>query len=152
MTTKIINRFAGLYRPLSCFHMEAITLGGIIYPSAEHAFHAQKTANPHLQRQIAVASTAAQAKAIGRSVPLIDGWDEWRRYGVMTWIQATKFAPGIVLGEWLLTLDAVLIHGNAHHDQTWGVCYCAACKGKGHNLLGWILMRQRVTNYIQRGR
>jgi predicted NAD-dependent protein-ADP-ribosyltransferase YbiA (DUF1768 family) len=75
---------------------------------------------------------------------LVDGWNEWGRYDAMEKIIAAKFAPNTTFAALLAaTGDTILIEGNKWHDNTWGICYCGVCRN-GHNLLGWILMRQRA--------
>lgn len=142
-SVRAITHFKGSYTWLSNFYQSPVVIDDIMYPSGEHAFNAQKTTDPRIRGVIAAAKTSAEAKSIGRSVNLIDGWDEYRRYDAMILVQGTKFAPGTLLAGWLVGLgDTILIEGNQWHDNTWGVCYCGQCKN-GHNLLGWILMRQR---------
>jgi ribA/ribD-fused uncharacterized protein len=138
-----ITRFKGSYGWLSNFYQSPITLDQIVYPSGEHAFSAEKTTDRRMKNLIAAAKTSAEAKRLGRSVNLVDGWDAYRRYDAMVRVQVAKFAPNSLLAGWLVgTGDTVLIEGNEWHDNTWGICYCGQCSN-GHNLLGWILMQQR---------
>jgi ribA/ribD-fused uncharacterized protein len=140
---RTITSFRGAFNWLSNFYQTPVVLDQIVYPSAEHAFHAEKTNDMTMRRMIAAAATSSEAKRLGRAVTLVDGWNEWRRYDAMARIQAAKFSPRSQLAGWLLgTGSSVLIEGNNWHDNTWGVCYCGKCSN-GHNLLGWIIMMQR---------
>lgn len=140
---RVIARFRGEWAFLSSMHQSPILSEGITYPSGEHLFHALKTRDPEERQRIALARTSLDAKRIGRTVTLIPGWDEWRRYDAMEYVLALKFAFRTTLAERLTaTGGSVLIEGNTWHDNTWGVCSCGKCTN-GHNLLGWMLMRQR---------
>jgi ribA/ribD-fused uncharacterized protein len=144
VTARVITQFAGACRCLSNFYQSPVSIEGLVYPSAEHAFQAMKTTNAAARRSIAMARTPAEAKGLGRTVPLVDGWNECGRYDAMEKVIAAKFAPNTVLAASLVaTGGAILIEGNKWHDNTWGICYCGVCRN-GHNLLGWILMRQRA--------
>jgi hypothetical protein len=141
---RVIAKFSGQWNYLSNFYQTPVVIRGITYPSGEHAFQAAKTDDITTKQRIAAAHSSHQAKALGRSVPLVSGWNEWRRYDAMERVIAAKFKPGGELRNRLLaTGDAVLIEGNTWHDNTWGICSCGRCTG-GHNLLGWMLMRQRA--------
>lgn len=138
-----ITAFRGNFNWLSNFYQTPVILDQIVYPSAEHAFQAEKTSDFNIRRMIAAAATSTEAKRLGRAVNLVDGWNEYKRYDAMTRAIVAKFSPRSQLAGWLLgTGSSILIEGNIRHDNTWGVCYCGKCMG-GHNLLGWIIMRQR---------
>lgn len=142
----IIDRFAGEYAFLSNFYPAQIISRAGVYPTVEHAFQASKAPTLELHQQIAAAPTPGEAKRLGRRVELPKGWNTHARYIVMEWLLQVKFCAGSELAHRLLcTHDALLIEGNTWHDQTWGDCRCGkiGCKEEGHNLLGWMLMKQR---------
>jgi len=75
---------------------------------------------------------------------------------IMLDIQRSKFSWPVLREMLLATEDAQLVHGNACHDNFWGVCGCqtlpagkqkygisSRCTGYGGNRLGLILMQVR---------
>lgn len=143
-TPQRITEFRGAWGFLSNFYQSPVTIDKITYPSGEHAFQAAKTDDHASKLRIQSAATSQQAKALGRQVRLVPGWEEWRRYDAMQEVVAAKFNPAGDLADRLMSTGcAVLIEGNTWHDNTWGSCLCGRCNG-GHNLLGWMLMKQRA--------
>ena len=132
-----ISSFSGKYRFLSNFYPVEIVWDGIQYPSAEHAYQATKAVSFSDRLTIANAPTASQAKAMGRRVKMLDGWDTVRT-DVMEQILRIKFANPELARLLRKTAPRELIEGNHWGDTYWGVC-----KGKGENHLGKILMRIR---------
>lgn len=137
---EVISSFTGVHFFLSNFFGSSVEYMGIMYPSVEHAFQAAKTWNVDDRIRIASASTPAKAKYIGRSVRLQDHWDVAVRYDVMRSLLREKFKNPILKRKLLETGNAILIEGNGWGDQTWGV---SDSSGRGHNLLGWMLMDLR---------
>jgi ribA/ribD-fused uncharacterized protein len=140
-TPRTITQFKGAWGFLSNPYTYRVTVEGVVYPSAEHAFQAQKTINPGIRRQISCMPNWRDAKQLGRTTPLRSGWNEYWRYVAMMTVLRNKFSDGLV-GSLLGTGNAYLIEGNHWHDNTWGICYCGKCTN-GHNLLGWMLMQLR---------
>jgi ribA/ribD-fused uncharacterized protein len=84
--------------------------------------------------------TPGAAKRIGRTVKLLDDWEEIK-VGVMRELVYRKFMDHAVLARQLLaTGEAELVEGNRWGDRFWGV---DAISGKGSNELGKILMQIR---------
>lgn len=146
-TGRAITSFSGSWAFLSNFHPCRVVLDdGFAYPSAEHAFQAQKTGDIRERMTILRAPTAAKAKSAGRLVTLIDDWDACRKR-VMLDVLTAKFWQNPELGEQLCqTGDARLMEGNTWHDQFWGNCTCPApsCALPGRNYLGKLLMAVRM--------
>jgi predicted NAD-dependent protein-ADP-ribosyltransferase YbiA (DUF1768 family) len=82
-------------------------------------------------------------------------WDA-AQFDIMLEIQRSKFSWPILREKLLATDDAQLLHGNAFHDNVWGICLCQSlqagkqkygvssrCAGDGGNRLGLILMQVR---------
>jgi ribA/ribD-fused uncharacterized protein len=148
----IITEFRGEFYFLSSFYMKDVWYRGVVYKSAEHAFHVDKTEDPQAQAWIAAADTPSEAKRRGRMVPLRPYWHQYHRYLSMESILISKFYPTLLEAQLLLgTGEAMPIEGNKWHDNTWGDCYCgrASCREPGLNLLGYMLMRQRA--YLKTG-
>ena len=53
-------------------------LGGVVYPTVEHAYAAAKTLDPVWRKRVLTAKHAGQAKRFGREAPLRADWDEIR--------------------------------------------------------------------------
>lgn len=135
---KVINEFQKEYRWLSNFWPVKITYGGITYPHVESAYMAMKTEDIETRKKIALLSNPAEAKRAGRTLKLRKDWDKLK-VNVMYTMLKIKFAPGSTLAAKLLdTGDALLVEGNKWGDTFWGVC-----NGKGHNILGKLLMQVR---------
>jgi ribA/ribD-fused uncharacterized protein len=146
----MITEFTGKYRWLSNFHPCDIRLGGILYPSAEHAYQAQKTADEREQRQIAETLSPGNAKKMGQKVTLRGGW-EGEKKQVMLAVLMAKFRQHEDLIKQLWdTGDEWLVEGNHWHDNFWGSCTCFECSPEdnpwyeqGWNWLGKLLMITR---------
>lgn len=134
-----INEFKGQHRFLSNFYMVPVEFEHEIYPSSEHAYMAAKTEVFALRKQIAACATPAEAKKMGRSLKLRDGW-EAMKYDVMLTILRSKFSSSAMQYKLLLTGDAELVEGNWWGDKIWGVCLKT---NQGQNLLGKALMQVR---------
>jgi ribA/ribD-fused uncharacterized protein len=141
-----IDRFSGNYHFLSNFYPHPVRgAHGIVYPTAEAAFHGGKTATPWVRAWIAAAPTPSEAKRRGRLVALRPGWDQ-HRHVVMRAVLETKFTDRHLANRLLETGDAVLVEGNHWHDQYWRCCRCGrpACAEPGENWLGRHLMDVRA--------
>lgn len=139
-----IDKFFGQYRFLSNFHLCEIEFEGLVYPSTEHAYQAAKTNNHELRDQVRHLPEPNLARRAGQMLPLVNGWNETRKFEVMEIITREKFFKHKALGKKLLdTGNLDLSEGNTWHDNVWGVCSCKSCGSKGANHLGKILMKIR---------
>jgi len=144
-TLEPITSFKGEYGFLSNFHPHPLTIDGISFPTAEHAFQAAKTHDPAVKQAIADKDTPANAKRAGgkRTGSLITGdlfredWEEVK-LSIMKRILRLKFSDPILRQALLATGDAPLVEGNAWNDTFWGVC-----RGRGQNNLGRLLQEVR---------
>jgi len=133
----VINSFRGENFFLSNMYPCTIILGGVRYTCAEAAFQAVKLADKAKRKQFEGLS-GAEAKRLGRKVPLRTDWHKIR-VDVMKWILTEKFRQNPDLRVKLKqTGDCELVEGNAWGDIFWGVC-----KGVGQNRLGVLLMELR---------
>lgn len=131
-----ILSFKGEHDWLSNFFPTPVELDGERYASVEHAYQAAKT--HHTLRAPFMLCSAAEAKKHGKTVILRSGWDD-DKINVMWLLLGQKFAPGTELAEKLLnTGNVAIVEGNHWGDTFWGVC-----NGKGRNMLGYLLMKQR---------
>lgn len=135
VTDDAIRGFFGEYRWLSNFHLSYLTVDGLTFPSAEHAYQAMKV--PLADRQIFVeCSTPGKAKRLGSSVELPSDWNA-RRVAAMTKVLRAKFGQSSELRALLLaTGTRYLEETNDWKDCFWGV----DPKFGGANKLGELLM------------
>lgn len=132
-----INSFRGEYRFLSNFYPARTVYEGIEFSTAEHAYQAAKTTDLRWKRLIATLETPAEAKRMGREVPLRSDWEE-TKIDIMRNIIRAKFSDTGLMDKLRTTGDAELVEGNNWQDFFWGIC-----NGKGQNWLGKILMETR---------
>lgn len=136
----MIASFRGNYAFLSNFYAHDITFEGITYPTNEHAFQAAKTLNTNERLAIATCLTPAGAKGRGKRGNLRPNWEGFHRYETMETLIRIKFSDPDLMQSLLDTGDQMLYEGNSWKDKTWGVDDVSM---RGHNLLGWMLMRER---------
>lgn len=135
--------FAGLraeHGYLSNFWPAPITLQGVVWPTAEHYFQAQKFAGTAHAETIRQAPSPLIAARMGRSRarPLRPDWDAVKEQIMLDALRA-KFTQHPDLGARLCaTGDALLIEHRAR-DAYWG----DGGDGHGRNRLGALLMQVR---------
>ena len=136
---KKINSFTFKNSFLSNFYRVNVEYHGLIYPTNEHAFQAQKHIDPTYQNLVQQAKTPGLAKRYGRQVKLRRDWEEVK-INIMREIVMHKFIQNPELKKRLINTgsNTVLIEGNNHGDDFWGMC-----AGVGLNHLGFILMDTR---------
>jgi ribA/ribD-fused uncharacterized protein len=134
-----ILEFKGDYSWLSNFAPCEFEYQGITYPTTEHFYQAWKF--PADQRaRIAAIATPRLTKREGRKAKLCWNWDSVR-IEVMKTALEEKFKIDKFRNLLLSTSSAKLVEGNWWHDNFWGDCYCAKCKGNpGANTLGNMIM------------
>ncbi len=136
----MIDRFNGEYEFLSNFYETKITWQGITYRNVEAAYQAQKC--PERAHEF-INLTGAEAKKLGRLVPLDSNWD-FRKRVIMKNLVYLKFAEHENLKLKLLaTNDEYIEEGNWWGDIYWGVCTNKKYNHVGENQLGKILMEVR---------
>jgi len=132
-----IREFRGNNAFLSNFYYTQVSYNGKVYPTAEHAYQAQKTINEDMRETIKALSSPARAKAVGEVLPLRANWDRIK-LAIMHEIVWVKFQEPSLRAALLSTSDEPLIETNAWNDTFWGIC-----RGVGNNWLGVILMLVR---------
>lgn len=149
-TPSTITRFVGNYHYLSNFYETPITLNGVTWPTAEHAYQAAKCTEPCDIELIKRLPTPGAAKQAGKRVKMRHDWNDVR-VPIMESIVRAKFNQNKDIADKLVaTGDAVLIEGNGWGDKFWGMCTRNApprtpdgwiqAKLHGDNHLGVILM------------
>lgn len=135
--TDPIGPFTGEFRFLSNFFPIAVAYEAILYPTAEHAFQAAKTLDPHARARIRTLPTASAAKRSGRSLVLRADWEQVK-LTVMAQILREKFRHPVLRAQLLRTHPRPLVEVNTWGDHFWGVCH-----GTGENHLGRLLIALR---------
>ncbi|MBY8821378.1 NADAR family protein [Sphingomonas colocasiae] len=141
----------------SCFSQwwpADFTIEGTTYPSAEHWMMAEKArlfGDDQIAREIIVASSPKQVKALGRQVKgfVEPEWDREKR-GIVARGNLAKFAQNAGLRDFLLsTGDRILVEASPV-DRIWGIGLAAddanahnPLEWRGENLLGFVLMDVR---------
>lgn len=135
-----IKQFKGDYEALSNFSECQIRMGGVYYPSVEHAYQAAKTIDKK-ERELFLNDnvTAGRAKRIGRTITIREEWDDIK-VSVMRELCRQKYNIPKYQQILLLTGDALIQEGNNWNDLFWGVDLQS---GVGNNNLGKILMAIR---------
>jgi len=136
-----VDRFSGEYAFLSNFYPSDILIDGLMYPTVEHAYQAQKTLDDGQRKQIAMAPTPEKAKRLGRSVPLRPDWESIK-IDVMRQCIVAKFEIPELRSGLLKTYPRILIEGNTWDDTFWG-CVWEQGRWHGRNELGKLLMSVR---------
>jgi ribA/ribD-fused uncharacterized protein len=155
---KAIDQFKGKHRFLSSFSPHSVEMSvyaflgrlpsepdaTLIYPTAEHAFHAHKTRLVIRRRAFTnPLITPGDAKRNGRKLKLRPDWEDIK-LDVMYTVHYLKYYQHDDIRERLInTGDAELIEGNTWGDRFWGCTMRRGGGWHGENHLGIILMQIR---------
>lgn len=137
------------YGCFSNFYRAPIKIDGVVWPTTEHFYQAQKATHPELQQAIRFAETPKIAAKMGRGIApdfFRKDWEEIK-YKVMLYACEAKFRQHPNLKQILLsTGDQEIVEwteGTPLADSVWG-----NAKDKdgnpGKNLLGKVLMELRT--------
>jgi len=153
-----VTRFTGPYFFLSNFAQTPFSMPGmdhLAWPTAEHCYQAAKSPTMAGMEAIRNAPGAAEAKAMGRAMPLHPDWDKVKKTVMMQIVMAKFSRNPELLAQLCATRGRYLIEGNTWGDHFWG-CVPAETrpqmimplwdpekKWAGHNWLGRILMMAR---------
>jgi len=126
------------YGWLSNFERAPQVLDGKMYPTNEHYYQSQKTADPALSEWIRNAPTPYAAMMAGRTCirkkDLKENWDILKFNVMYTGLRA-KFTDNDKLLVKLLETGDAALHENSPSDMIWGI--------KGKDMLGKLLMKVR---------
>lgn len=128
------------YGEFSNFSKHPFEVDGVIWPTSEHYFQAQKFEDKEYQEKIRTTPSAMLAARLGRSrkVPIRADWEETKDE-VMFRAVLAKFQARTELKELLLSTGQEEIIEQTTSDYYWG----CGTDGTGKNMLGKILMRVR---------
>jgi predicted NAD-dependent protein-ADP-ribosyltransferase YbiA (DUF1768 family) len=131
-----ILQFRGEYRFLSNFYPVNIEYEGIEYPSVEHAYQACKSVDDNIRLEISKMTTG-KAKEFGKTIKYREDWVDVK-VPLMKNLLLLKFQNEELKQKLISTGDDFIVEGNDWGDTFWGVC-----NGRGHNMLGVLLMYVR---------
>ena len=134
----MINRFIDKYAFLSNMYECEIEYNGIIYPSTENAYQAQKTLS-NKERLYISELTPRKSKTYSRKLDIRSDWDNIKYY-IMRDLIELKFKHEYLMNMLILTSDEMIVEGNTWNDKYWGVCLKTNI---GQNNLGKLLMLER---------
>lgn len=136
----MFSALSGTYGCFSNFAPYSITLKGVVWPTSEHYFQAQKFVGTEHEDAIRRAKTPKLAANLGRSRehPLRPDWEQVKD-AVMEDAVRAKFAQHADLRRILLETGDALIVEHRAGDSYWG----DGPDGSGRNMLGRILMKVR---------
>jgi len=146
----IIPMFTGALRFCSNFFpCYVVWVDGRTYAYTETIYQIEKTIIPEQKALFRPIMEASAARSLGRDRTKITAQDDWDnlKFDVMRRIIRAKFDQHPELRNRLLaTGDLVLVETNYWHDNDFGDCLCgqSACRKKGRNMLGVILMEERA--------
>ncbi len=138
----MIREFQGNNRWLSNFVPVKIKLGGIDYPSVEHAYMSAKSHDPNWKRFCSNSKNGPSAvKRASKNIQLVDNWDA-KKLLVMQECINKKFIQEPYKSKLMGTGNRHIQEGNRWGDKYWGVCLRT---NKGKNHLGKLIMEVRKT-------
>lgn len=111
-------------------YRQDIVVGGITFPTLEHAYQAAKTKDKKVKQQIADTDSVSEARKIGRACKMQEDFD---RQSVMEKLQRLKFSDkelGLQLAN--TGSDEIVMEG---YNDFWGT----GDSGNGQNIMGEIL-------------
>lgn len=128
------------YGAFSNFSRHPFELDGLIWPTSEHYFQAQKFESEEYREKIRMSPSPMIAARLGRSrkVAIRSDWEEMKDEFMYRAVLA-KFQAHSDLKQLLLSTAQEEIIEKTTKDYYWG---CGA-KGTGKNMLGKILMHIR---------
>lgn len=143
-TIKRIERFKDEHKWLSNFAACAIELGGVEYPSVEHAYMSAKSDKKEWKIFCATEPKAGKVKRASKGIVLVDNWFNIR-VQVMTMCLIQKFSQEPYRSKLIETAGIELIEGNTWGDDFWGF---DINRKRGRNILGNTIMfiREELIN------
>lgn len=124
----------------SNFYSAPIDLKGLIWPTTEHFFQAQKFTSQEIQEKIREEISPMEAAKLGRSrdYPLRPDWDNVRD-DIMRQALMAKFTQHDKLKQLLLSTKGKQLVEHTKNDSYWA----DGGDGTGKNMLGILLMELR---------
>ena len=129
---------------LSNFYPVEFLHRGILFKNSEAAFMWHKSDDPEYRAQILAASTAREARNLGRKCVLRPDWEQVKVRCMME-VCFDKFLVPEMKAKLQATGDEVLMEGNHWGDRFWGCEKVSTVGGwEGQNYLGRSVMANRA--------
>lgn len=126
-------------------YISSISIGGTIYPSAEHAYQGLKFSKKEVQQSIANALSARDARKIGRNTPGVrENWEDIKTQVMLT-ILRKKFRDSVLMDRLMKTGSSPIVMNG--YDDFWGT----GEDGLGKNTLGTVLENVRFELQLENG-
>jgi ribA/ribD-fused uncharacterized protein len=138
MTTINFYKTTEQYGCFSNFSRHMVELKGVIWPTSEHYFQAQKFAGTDDEEAVRRAFSPREAANMGRSIPLRSDWEQVKDQ-IMYDVVYAKFTQNDELNSILLSTGDDELVEHTVNDSYWG----DGGDGSGKNMLGKILMKVR---------
>jgi adenylate cyclase len=140
MTIRFFSK-SDRYRDFSNFANYPVKIDGVIWPTTEHYYQAQKFEDPERQARVRDLPIPAAAKRYTKKhqAKIRPDWDEWKDT-VMERALHAKFTQHDALRDLLVGSGDERIEEDSPRDSYWGT----GPEGKGQNKLGEMLMRLRA--------
>lgn len=134
------------YSCLSNFSANAVEIGGVVYPTAEHAYHAVKCSDPKGKAAILAARSPKLVKVVSNETFAAARRKDWNevKVDVMESVLRAKLAQHGEVREALLRSGNAKIAEDSPEDYFWG----RGEDGSGQNMLGklWMKLRDELQN------
>lgn len=139
-----VIQFYRIHDPYGCFSNFApypVEIDGLLWPTTEHYFQAQKFADPAYRERIRQDKHPSAAKGLGnsRKMPIRPDWDAVR-VDVMWKAVRAKLAQYPDVAETLLSTGDALLVEHSVNDPFW----TDGGDGSGENTFGRLLMELRA--------
>jgi len=139
---EVINFYSASqkYGPFSNFSRHPVKMNGVVWPTSEHYFQAQKFAGTRFEEEIRKLPSPRHAKDAGgdRKKPLRSDWTKVKNQ-IMEDVVAAKFTQHPDLNQMLLSTGNAILVEHTQNDSYWG----DGGDGSGQNMLGKTLMAVR---------
>ena len=129
-------QFRNQFAFLSNFYFCPLVINGFMFSNAEAAYQALKCKG-YEERFVGV--TGKTAKALGRKLPMQEGWNDMR-IDAMRFVLQQKFSSPKLMAQ------LQQVQGHIQEDNYWNDTFWGVCNGVGENHLGKLLMEIRDMN------
>jgi hypothetical protein len=129
------------YDCLSNFSANAVEIDGIVYPTAEHAYHAAKCSDAEGKAAILAARSPKLVKVVSNETFAAARRKDWNdaKVGIMESVLRAKLAQHDEIRQALLKSGDAEIAEDSPEDYFWG----RGKDGSGQNMLGELWMKLR---------
>jgi len=135
----MIKEFKGEFRWLSNFSEVHVILGGVKYPSVEHAYQSAKSEVESWKKFCAETPEAGKVKNASKGIIVISTWKRMN-LGIMKELLIQKYNQEPYKSKLIDTGEEKIQEGNLWGDDFWGIDLKT---GTGKNILGQMIMEIR---------